>query len=104
EDGWIAIGTTANSWIVSYLIALRQSCPSSAGNRGLGPAILGQIQRDIQNNPAPPQSYPVYRVVSTRLSPFSIQRQASVGVASDKSGPRAVSHRQRSQRHLDYAL
>jgi len=27
EDGWIAIGTTANSWIVSYLIALRQSCP-----------------------------------------------------------------------------
>jgi hypothetical protein len=35
--------------------------------RGFGPAILGQMQRDIQNNPAPPQSYPVDRVVPSRL-------------------------------------
>ena len=34
---------------------------------------MWQIQRDIQNNPALPQSYPVYRVVSSR--PGSDKRQ-----------------------------
>jgi hypothetical protein len=33
-----------------------------------------------------------------------LSRWHQLGVASDKSGPWAVSHRQRSQRHLDYAL
>ena len=48
----------------------------------------------------------VVRPIELRLLGWARSRfkQASVGVASDKSGPKAVSHRQRSQRHLDYAL
>jgi hypothetical protein len=45
-------------------------------NRGFFPAILGQIQRDIQNNPAPP-------AVISGLQGC---------VASDKNGSRALSH------------
>jgi len=48
-------------------------------NHGFGPAILGQIQRDISGTVLRlPQLYPVYGVVSPRLSPVSMQRQASV--------------------------
>ena len=80
-------------------------CPSSARNRGFGPSIPGQIQRDISGSILRlPRSYPVYRVVRLLGWARSRFRQASVGVAADKSGLRAVSHRQRSQRHLDYAL
>ena len=63
-------------------------CPSSARNRGFNPSILGQIQRDISGAILRlPQSYPVYRVVSSRLGP---------GLDSDKrqwvSLPTKVNH------------
>jgi hypothetical protein len=79
-------------------------CPSSARNRGFGPSILGQIQRDISGAILRlPRSYPVYRVVPSRLGPVSIQTSVS-GCRCRQSRPLAVSHRQHSQRHLDYAL
>jgi hypothetical protein len=53
-------------------------CPSSARNRGFGPSIPGQIQRDISGAILRlPRSYPVYRVVSSRLDRASIQTSVS---------------------------
>jgi len=78
-------------------------CPSSARNRGFGPSIR-KYNGTFQEQSCASRSH--IRSIGLCLLGWARSRfrQASVGVAADKSGPLAVSHRQRSQRHLDYAL
>ena len=93
----------------SVSAALRQFgrlvCPSSARKSRIWPGhSRANTTGHFRNGPAPPAVISgLWSCVSSTEPGLDAETSVS-GVASDKSGPRAVSHRQPSQRHLDYVL